>query len=483
VSLVSDQVHSMTKRRMTRLFTACRALWRRLARHDPAKIHQFVVAGENDPRGLADLVPYDDTLLERSRTQWQFGDWASLAAIPLDTLQHHPDRARLALLAAAGRLQTDNLTEARSLLRQAMAWGCSRKQMSQILASSVHNLLGRGAAVAGMDERASLHFEAAVAVGNPQADVKLVGHARALRELVSLGMLPQAASYLGQSADRLKQTQLGASHAQAQQKVLVMEVDWLRDRVVQLDKQSVLAQLNAATAARLDVSRQPPPAPAAAPPANEVKKYYGLHGLDKKLESYLDFDGGFFVELGANDGVAQSNTLYFERERGWRGVLIEPILHNYLKCRQNRSEDNAFFCAACVSDRYAEPYVRLTYANLMTAPHGVVSDIADPSQHAQSGSMYLPAGEVPVDVMAVARTLSSLLDEAQAPFKIDLLSLDVEGGELEVLKGINHSRHRFRYMLIECRDPQRLASYLTEVGYVLIDKISQHDYLYANNEV
>jgi hypothetical protein len=50
-------------------------------------------------------VPYDETLLERARTQWQFGDWPSLAALTRDTLQHHPDRAKLALLAAAGHQQ------------------------------------------------------------------------------------------------------------------------------------------------------------------------------------------------------------------------------------------------------------------------------------------------------------------------------------------------------------------------------------------
>ena len=51
------------------------------------------------------LVPYDETLLERARVQWQFGDWDSLAALDRVTLQHHPERGRLALLAAAGYLQ------------------------------------------------------------------------------------------------------------------------------------------------------------------------------------------------------------------------------------------------------------------------------------------------------------------------------------------------------------------------------------------
>lgn len=51
----------------------------------------------------ANHVPYDEPLLERARTRWQFGDWNSLGQLDRNTLQHHPNRTKLALLAAAGR--------------------------------------------------------------------------------------------------------------------------------------------------------------------------------------------------------------------------------------------------------------------------------------------------------------------------------------------------------------------------------------------
>ena len=73
------------------------------------------------------FVPYDENLLERARTQWQFGDWENLACIELDTLQHHPDRAKLALLAATGRMQTNQIGEGRRLLQLALDWGMNRK--------------------------------------------------------------------------------------------------------------------------------------------------------------------------------------------------------------------------------------------------------------------------------------------------------------------------------------------------------------------
>ena len=59
-----------------------------------------------------------------------------------------------------------------------------------------------------------------------------------------------------------------------------------------------------------------------------IRRYsrLALDGLDAKLEQHLDFDGGFFVEAGANDGLTQSNTYYFERWRGWRGLLVTVLL-------------------------------------------------------------------------------------------------------------------------------------------------------------
>ena len=73
------------------------------------------------------------------------------------------------------------------------------------------------------------------------------------------------------------------------------------------------------------------------PPA---RLYWGLHELDRQIEKYLDYEGGYYVELGANDGKLASNTLYYERNRNWRGVLIErPIfLFNVAKTDQRKRQ-------------------------------------------------------------------------------------------------------------------------------------------------
>jgi hypothetical protein len=132
------------------------------------------------------FVPYDENLLERARTQWQFGDWESLARLERDTLQHHPDRAKLALLAAAGHLQQGDSQEARQFTRMAQDWGCSKKLVSQILISGVHNSLGRAGAIGNQEHRALRHFETAITIGTAGSDTKLLTKARVGEQLSQL---------------------------------------------------------------------------------------------------------------------------------------------------------------------------------------------------------------------------------------------------------------------------------------------------------
>lgn len=63
------------------------------------------------------------------------------------------------------------------------------------------------------------------------------------------------------------------------------------------------------------------------------RKRPSINNLDRKLAKYLDFREGFFIEAGANDGYAQSNTYFLEKKRGWHGLLIEGIPELYKTCK------------------------------------------------------------------------------------------------------------------------------------------------------
>lgn len=134
------------------------------------------------------LVSYDENLLECARTQWQFGDWQSLAKLDRESLQQHPDRAELSLLVAAARLQCDDVTEARRLVQLAQDWGCSKSLIARILIAGVHNSLGRAAALSGNQSRALHHFKSAILVGSPGGNTHLLAQARIGEQITQLGL-------------------------------------------------------------------------------------------------------------------------------------------------------------------------------------------------------------------------------------------------------------------------------------------------------
>jgi hypothetical protein len=84
----------------------------------------------------------------------------------------------------------------------------------------------------------------------------------------------------------------------------------------------------------------------------KFKKFNAYHNLDKKLLKYINYQNGFYIDCGANDGVNQSTTWYFEKYLNWRGILIEPVPEIYNELKNNRSNNNFFYNYALVSKKY-----------------------------------------------------------------------------------------------------------------------------------
>ncbi len=182
------------------------------------------------------------------------------------------------------------------------------------------------------------------------------------------------------------------------------------------------------------------------------KRSYSLNELDLKLIPYIDFKNGFFIEAGANDGISQSNTLYYEKYRGWKGLLIEAIPALAEKCRQNRPKCIVENCAL-VSPDYRDEKIKMQYCNLMSVVKGGLHSPDEEESHIQSGKQFLSRNEETYIVDVPARTLGAILSKHNIN-KINLLSLDVEGYETQVLKGIDFDRVCIEFMLIEVRHKQ-----------------------------
>jgi FkbM family methyltransferase len=203
-----------------------------------------------------------------------------------------------------------------------------------------------------------------------------------------------------------------------------------------------------------------------------------LHGMDRKLARHLPHRNGFFVEAGAYDGFIQSNTYWLERFHGWRGVLVEPIPHLWRQARRRRRACTVVNCALVPPEREGQT-ISMRYGGLMSLVPGAKGGGADEESHVLAGDMHGLDDTYGLEV--AGRTLTSVLDEAGAPADIDLLSLDVEGFEAEVLRGLDLTRFRPRFLLVEMDEPERRRREVEAVlgsRYEAVERLSPLDVLY-----
>ncbi len=200
--------------------------------------------------------------------------------------------------------------------------------------------------------------------------------------------------------------------------------------------------------------------------------HLALNDLDRKLAKHLDFRNGIFVECGANDGLAQSNTYWFERFRGWRGLLIEAVPDKANEARRNRPDAKVVNCALVADESIGS--VEIQAADLMAFISGAFPSKDDEARQMEDAKRVQKLQLVQT-LNVLARPLSRVLEEAGLP-RVDLFSLDVEGYECEVLKGLDLSKHRPRYILVETKQLQTVLDLLAP-HYVQIDQLTFHDYL------
>ncbi len=195
-----------------------------------------------------------------------------------------------------------------------------------------------------------------------------------------------------------------------------------------------------------------------------MNKYYSQHGEDALLDLIFgDQKEGFFVEVGCIDGRCFSNTLAFE-ERGWKGICVEAHAGYIDLLKKNRPKSIICHCAAGEADEDA-----IFYANA----RGSLSTL-DKTQEAHFQDNYGPYFSGFEEQEVKKTRLSTLLD-AHKIREIDILSLDIEGYEVEALKGLDLTRHQPKVLVVESDNHQhemRLDELILPHGYLKSIKMS-----------
>lgn len=155
------------------------------------------------------------------------------------------------------------------------------------------------------------------------------------------------------------------------------------------------------------------------------------------LHELNELRDGYFVEFGAGDGRHLSNSWLLEAHYGWTGILAEPNATTHESLRANRPN--------CTIDP------RAVYRESGTTQTLVVSDIKELSaltefaEHDRHADARRGGEEIEVETV----TLNQLLEDHEAPERINFMSIDTEGGELEILEGFDFSRHTVDLITVE----------------------------------
>lgn len=424
------------------------------------------------------VVPYDENLLERARTQWQFGDWHSLAMLGRDSLQHHPDRAKLALLAAAGQFQVGRHDIARQLIRLSLDWGCGNRLVMQVLAAGVHNSLGRALAQAGDRESAFAHFEKAIRLGAPTSDTRLITQARAGEQLVQLGLNPRV-NQLGERPE-------GANGA------VNLSIDFAPDRTFlespipverffsdkEGDRQESLAELKKSIEQSSTVGSVPELAWVSV--SHRSKNFFFVHFSGdyipgKMAEKNMFYEAPFLnllarlyqpgkliIDGGGNIG---NHSVFFAGVMGAPVIAFEPQPYNFVfllsNLYLNGLQKKVDVRRTAIGDRRGQ----LELAQAISGNYGTFTADMTLVKGSEGSSDSIKKFEV---------NLSTLDDElANRRHMVSIIKLDLEGMELSALQGARQIiLESMPVIAVECFTKsvyQGVKDFLATFDYFVID--------------
>ena len=188
---------------------------------------------------------------------------------------------------------------------------------------------------------------------------------------------------------------------------------------------------------------------------------YSQIGQDLEvLKFYNKKQNGFFIEIGASDGIDLSNTYLLETQYNWKGICVEPIPKRFESLCKNRPNSLCYDYAV-----YNESNTQVTFdiANNYDLLSGISSNIDCYKNEVNANK---------TQIMVNTISFNDLLEKSNAPLFIDYLSLDTEGSELEILKSVDLQKYTFGLIDIEHNfiEPRRtqIRDLLTSNGYEFI---------------
>lgn len=200
-------------------------------------------------------------------------------------------------------------------------------------------------------------------------------------------------------------------------------------------------------------------------------QYSSQISQDRFIDEFFNKkENGFFVDIGANDGITHSNTYFLEKHRNWKGICIEPLLEEFEKLQNNRTSINLNLC---VSDFEGETdFTHIEgYANMLS---GITKEYNETHLERIKGEVNHYGGKIN-NIKVSVKTLQCIFDEYNVK-DVDFCSIDTEGSEYNIVKSINFEKTMIKVFIIENNYKEtEIEDFLKTKDYVLHTKLEWDD--------
>jgi len=204
----------------------------------------------------------------------------------------------------------------------------------------------------------------------------------------------------------------------------------------------------------------------------EDHSFYSQYKQDKWLyENFFDQKGGVFLEVGADDGVDKSNSLFFEQTLDWTGLCIEPSPDRYKLLRANRNCYCEEVAIACDHGSVEFMDIRGWGKGLSGIRSNYdqrhVKRIERELEHAENkGHSIIHVKTVPLNELLAKHKITH----------VNFCTIDTEGSEVEAIKSIDFDACLFDMILVENNyEDNQVEELLSERGFELLTRVGIDD--------
>ena len=202
-------------------------------------------------------------------------------------------------------------------------------------------------------------------------------------------------------------------------------------------------------------------------------KFYSQEFQDKILNDnvFKDYKNGFFIDIGAHNGVEINNTLFFENNCNWKGINIEPLSDEYEKLLENRPNCININCA--ISENEGSAKFLSSSIDNGSVGQNMLSGLKDhyDERHYRRLSKEIKKHGGNIKVINVETKRLETICDLHNIKHVNYLSIDVEGAEFSVIKSIVFDKVFIDVIGFENNYPDssiKIVEYLQEKDFKII---------------